>query len=186
MKTSLISSVRIFDGESIIHPTGFVLVENGLIKSISPETPSSLPPGCIEISGAGCTLLPGLIDAHVHAMAKVDALAEALRYGVTTVLDLHNDVEDVNILKKAAAERDDVADVLSAYNSATIPGGWPEPVIRILHGEEEVDLLVLHTVSCKLITPSRLRAWWQPGRESLMWMLPNVLWLRTKPRVQSM
>lgn len=135
----LISSVRVFDGESIIHSNGSVLVENGLIRSISSCAPSNLPPGCLEISGAGCTLLPGLIDAHVHVFAEIDALAEALRYGVTTVLDLHNEVESVDSLKKAAAERDDVADVLSAYNSATIPGGWPEAIVRVVRGGEEVD-----------------------------------------------
>lgn len=141
MTTYLISSVRIFDGETIIYPDGYVLVEDGLIRAISSGAPSDLPPGYVEVSGAGCTLLPGLIDAHVHPRTEVDALAEALHYGVTTVLDMHNEVVNVDRLKKAAAERDDVADMLSAYQAATIPGGWPEFVIRLFHQGEEVDYL---------------------------------------------
>ncbi len=39
-------------------------------------------PGAPVVDGCGGTLLPGLIDSHVHAM-RVDNLARALAFGVT-------------------------------------------------------------------------------------------------------
>ena len=45
-----------------------------------------VPGGAEVVDGAGCTLLPGLMDAHVHTSAP--SLAPALRFGVTTELEM--------------------------------------------------------------------------------------------------
>ena len=139
MASYLISSVRIFDGEFVLHPDGLVLIENDRIKLISLTVHPDVQVGCIKISGSGYTLLPGLIDAHVHVYDEVNMLAEALQYGVTTVLDLHNETDYADNIKKAAAEKKNyISDVLSSYNSAIIPGGWLEAITRFLHSGEEV------------------------------------------------
>jgi dihydroorotase-like cyclic amidohydrolase len=39
------------------------------------------------VDGVGATLLPGLIDSHVHAMRAAN-LTRALAFGVTTELDM--------------------------------------------------------------------------------------------------
>ena len=39
------------------------------------------------IDGTGCTLLPGLIDSHIH-LNSIDNLSDAAKYGVTTMLDM--------------------------------------------------------------------------------------------------
>jgi predicted amidohydrolase YtcJ len=67
-----------------------VVVSGGRISRIVPTVPGlSLPRAAREIDAPGRTLLPGLIDAHVHVTGWT--LPLFLRYGVTTVRDLHND-----------------------------------------------------------------------------------------------
>jgi imidazolonepropionase-like amidohydrolase len=68
--TTLFRNVRVFDGRSSVLSNGSnVLVRGSTIESISPQ---SIDPGHIEhrveIDGGGRVLMPGLIDAHWHAM----------------------------------------------------------------------------------------------------------------------
>ena len=65
---TLFEDVRVFDGSGpeLTAPVN-VLVRDRLIERISPETIAP-EPGATVIDGAGGTLMPGLIDAHWHAM----------------------------------------------------------------------------------------------------------------------
>jgi len=69
-KTSatLFQNVRIFDGKgaSLSAPSN-VLIKGNIIERISTE-PVAAEPGVTIIAGNGRTLMPGLIDAHWHAM----------------------------------------------------------------------------------------------------------------------
>ena len=62
----VIENVRIFDGEQMISASR-VVTEGGMILGIGTDTPA--PDGAELIDGQGLTLLPGLIDAHVHTAA---------------------------------------------------------------------------------------------------------------------
>ncbi len=65
------TNVRIFDGDSADLAQGAVTVEGGTITSVGAAPP---PDGGTVIDGGGRTLMPGLIDAHIHAYANgVDA-----------------------------------------------------------------------------------------------------------------
>ncbi|MFI7146042.1 hypothetical protein ACIBO2_14075 [Nonomuraea sp. NPDC050022] len=79
------------------------------------------------LDGAGKTLLSGLIDAHAHVFEG--DLAEALRFGVTTELDLNNLPPPLAAQRRQAAERDDVADLRSSSVIATAPGGHPTQIM---------------------------------------------------------
>lgn len=140
MSSFLVIHVRVFDGESVLLSRGCVLVEDGIISSISESVPSSLPVDCKVVSGDGCTLLPGLIDAHVHAFDNVQNLADSLHYGVTTVLDMHSEPEYVKKLREVVAENDEVADYRSCCHGATVKGGWPEPMVKMNDESEEVSV----------------------------------------------
>lgn len=100
---------------------------------------SSLPASGSNFSGLGCTLIPGLINAHVHAFGNVQNLTDSLHFGVTTVLDMHSEPEYVIKLRRAAAERDDVADYRSCCHGATIRGGWPATMVTLEGKSEEVS-----------------------------------------------
>ena len=80
----LFRDARIFDGTSAECAEGMsVLVADGLIREISAQPLAAPSAQVIDVGGR--TLMPGLIDAHVHAFAsdvvvqKVEALGEAYR-----------------------------------------------------------------------------------------------------------
>jgi predicted amidohydrolase YtcJ len=81
-----VRDVRVFDGERL-HPRLTVVVRDGAIESTRPDT--VVPAGFEVIDGQGLTLLPGLVDSHMHA--REDALVQTLVFGVTTVLDMFTD-----------------------------------------------------------------------------------------------
>ena len=86
--TLAITSVRVFDGEKVL-PRATVLVDGSRIVAVAAEvTPAA---GVETIDGTGKTLLPGLIDAHVHVFDPAQ-LEQALVFGVTTVLDMPSTV----------------------------------------------------------------------------------------------
>src|SRR5579883_694340 len=65
--TILIRNVRIFTGEGNVIENGFVLVKDGKIAQIGTgPAPDSDALHADAVEGAGKTLLPGLIDVHVH------------------------------------------------------------------------------------------------------------------------
>ena len=65
---TLFQNVRIFDGKSgSLSPPSSVLVKGNIIERIS-TAPITAEPGVAVIAGNGRTLMPGLIDAHWHAM----------------------------------------------------------------------------------------------------------------------
>ncbi|MEU3962654.1 amidohydrolase family protein [Streptomyces buecherae] len=148
---TLIRDVTVFDGE---RTTAHVTVDlaDGLIASVRPEprgatgptadTPGTTPadaPGehgiDEEVDGRGKTLLPGLIDAHTHVFDG--SLSQALRYGVTTELDMFCLPHVLPGQRRLAAERDDVADLRSAGTLATVPGGHPTQLLPDLPGAPE-------------------------------------------------
>jgi imidazolonepropionase-like amidohydrolase len=76
----LIENVRIFDGtsEQLSAPSN-VLVVGNIIAAISPK-PIAVPAGEIvtRIKGGGRTLMPGLIDNHVHIFMSASSQAEMI------------------------------------------------------------------------------------------------------------
>ena len=96
----LVRDVRVFDGERV-HENTQVAVEAGIIRAVGRDLTMwrHLP----VIDGTGATLMPGLIDAHVH-VRDGDELRQALRFGVTTAFDLGATMEpDALFALRAAA-----------------------------------------------------------------------------------
>lgn len=115
---------HVFDGERRLDAYA-VRVEAGLITAVDRDV--TAPAGVPRIDGGGGTLLPGLIDAHVH-LAQTAQL-DAPRFGVTTLLDMFT--HDLALLAGATSDRSrasatTLADVWSAGIGATALGGWPD------------------------------------------------------------
>ena len=138
MPPYLITNTRLFNGDTVTSTSTNILIENGHIAQISESQPSSLPPETITINGSGKTLIPGLIDAHVHAFREELSLKRAIKYGVTTVLDMHNEPTWFRYLKDIADERNDVADIRSACHAATVKDGWPATLVRVTTKDDSV------------------------------------------------
>ena len=74
----LFQNVRIFDGKnSSLSVPSTVLIEGNVIERIS-TAPIAAEPGATVIAGGGRTLMPGLIDAHWHALLVRPTPAEAI------------------------------------------------------------------------------------------------------------
>ncbi|TCO65029.1 amidohydrolase family protein [Actinocrispum wychmicini] len=131
--STAITNVRVFDGEQVL-PHHTVVVDGHDITAVGGPPPED----ATVVDGRGGTLLPGLIDAHVHT--SVECLRLALTFGVTTELEM---MGYWTVEQRAQVAADDgVADVRSALLGLTAPGGHPTQLADESHGE-----WVLPTVS---------------------------------------
>ena len=83
--STTVTDVAVFDGTDLLEGRYNVSFGHSAITAISPVG-EALPVGP-TVDGAGATLLPGLIDAHVH-FRNLGELATLARFGVTTALDM--------------------------------------------------------------------------------------------------
>ncbi|MER7734562.1 amidohydrolase family protein [Streptomyces erythrochromogenes] len=132
MSRTRIHNVRVFDGERTLDATTAdeVVLDGGLVTEVGSGAHG---PFDAEFDGRGGTLLPGLVDAHTHVFDG--SLAEALRHGVTTELDMFCPPRPLARHRRLAAARDDVADLRSAGILATAPGGHPLQLLKDLPGD---------------------------------------------------
>lgn len=116
MRTAIVAG-RVFDGTADLGPQT-VVISDGRIESIGVGVPADAE----IVRAPGATLLPGLIDAHVHT--DPSGLRMALEFGVTTELEMQgaNTAHD----RDHIALDDSLADVRSAGFGLTPPGGHPE------------------------------------------------------------
>ena len=115
-----IVGVTVFDGAAF-RPEQDVWVEDGRIRNVGRGL--DLPADLARVDGGGRTLVPGLIDGHVHTFGST--LNDALRFGVTTVLDQFTDPQ-LAASKRTARDTlagGDEADLFSAGMLATAAGG---------------------------------------------------------------
>jgi imidazolonepropionase-like amidohydrolase len=108
-----ITNVRVFDGDRLGEPTT-VVIDDGIISA---GTPADGARDGDVVDGGGGTLLPGLIDTHVHA-DKPAQLEISASWGITTMLDMGNkDLANLATLKK----RPGLPTLKSAGNPASAP-----------------------------------------------------------------
>lgn len=121
MTATAFQHVRVFDGAALLTDCT-VVVRDTVIDTV--EHNLAPPPEAAVIEGSNrLTLLPGLIDSHTHALGQ--ALRQALRFGITTELDMANSPELVRDAKARQNTPDGrgIADIRSAGPAATVPGG---------------------------------------------------------------
>ncbi|MBN9741235.1 imidazolonepropionase [Amycolatopsis sp. A1MSW2902] len=120
MTLTAIANARVFDGEKSLGVQTVVLDGTRIV-----QVGGEIPAGSETVDGTGATLLPGLVDAHVHSAPG--SLALALRFGVTTELEM----QGMNTRENRVHITDDdtVADVRSAGFGITPPGGHPSELM---------------------------------------------------------
>jgi imidazolonepropionase-like amidohydrolase len=121
----VITNVRVFDGERVLDRAQ-VVVAGERILAVGPQL--SADAHLAVIDGAGSTLLPGLIDAHVH-VKSAEELRQALSFGVTTMLDMGATIEPrvLYSLRDMAHAATDMADLRTSGFFATAPLGDAPP-----------------------------------------------------------
>jgi imidazolonepropionase-like amidohydrolase len=119
-KPTAITDVRLFDGTRVV-PHATVVIEGA--KIIAAGTKVAIPAGASVIDGKGKTLLPGLIDSHTHVFPG--SLERALRFGVTTEMDMFTSLVTLKALRAEQAKGPvtNRADIYSAGTLVTVAGG---------------------------------------------------------------
>ncbi len=130
MSAFVIQNVRLFDGFRVHDGPCSVQVSEGKIERIESSSSLGTANRLSVIDGSGCTLLPSLIDAHVHVFRGVDEVKRALAAGVTTLFDMHNTPSNATYMKDLSRQSNELPEVFSAFHAATVDGGWPRAIVR--------------------------------------------------------
>ncbi len=141
MATYLIKNVHLFDGFEARQEALSVLVAGGEIKQIDVFIDDAKD-DTVVVNGEGCTLLPGLIDAHTHVFRGVEEAQGALAAGVTTLFDMHNVPSNATYMKELGETTNDVPQIYSALYAATIDGGWPRAIVRHTNTDPVVSIVI--------------------------------------------
>lgn len=95
-----------------------------LILAAGRRSDIQAPAGSTTVDASGFTLVPGFIDAHVHA--GFATLPEVLSGGVTTVRDLGSPPDDIWPLAAESVSPDFPGpQIIAAGQMLTAPGGYP-------------------------------------------------------------
>jgi imidazolonepropionase-like amidohydrolase len=108
-------------------PEAAVLIEGARILSVGPSQQAQIPDGAQVLDAAGATILPGLINAHVHAAYKESTLKAWAAGGVTTVRDVGNGGRrsELFALRDEMGATSAGARLVAAGPMVTVPGGYP-------------------------------------------------------------
>lgn len=127
---------------------GIVVVEGDRIRCAGTRAECPAPAGARVIDAEGGTILPGLVDLHVHA--RPHYLSLFLPAGVTSVRDLNNDFEMIDTLRAAGPRPrifasgpllDGEGSVIARMGGRVLPAATPE------EARASVDTLVARGAS---------------------------------------
>jgi len=144
VEAATVVDVSVFSGEGdAALPHQDVFIEEGRIRGLGPT--GTQPPRGRVVAGAGRTLLPGLIDAHVHITAAPfmpgalhlpdvsDNLQAWLVAGVTMVYDMGGPPRMVAATVRKLASGEQLGPrVRWSTATITVPGGHPIRAIKAL------------------------------------------------------
>lgn len=116
---TIFRGVRLFDGEQVTEAAD-VLLAGGLVAAIGSALEA--PADAEEVDGTGHTLIPGMIDAHVHSYEAFQQ--QSARFGVLTSLDMFTvpDLADLQQEERGTGATTR-ADLFSSMSLATAPDG---------------------------------------------------------------
>ena len=104
---------------------GVVVVEGEKIVGVGSASDVEVLEGVTVVDAAGGTILPGIVNAHIHFGAALANRYSFLKAGVTSVCDLGSSLHS---MEKFAANETPQARGFKAGPIITAPGGYPGPV----------------------------------------------------------
>jgi imidazolonepropionase-like amidohydrolase len=107
-------------------PDAVVMIRGNRIRAVGRRADATIPANARVIDVAGATILPGFINAHVHASYNAANLKAWAQAGVTTVRDLGVAPWDDAFVRRDALLADPAnARLVAAGPLVTVPGGYP-------------------------------------------------------------
>ena len=123
--------VIIGDGSDPIDNAALV-VDDGVIVAVGPAGEVSAPEGATSVDLSGMTVMPAIVDSHLHMNTGRDALINDLRqrayFGVGAALSMGSDDTE-----EAMAVRDEEISGAARFRSAGLGITRPEPGRRVVH-----------------------------------------------------
>lgn len=159
---TLITNIQLWDGHAAaLLPGAAVLLDGGAISWAGPQPDAPEAARTAErVDGGGGTLLPGLIDAHMHLASfrgdgpdgplatALSTAARALQAGLTTVRDLGaRDHSAIAAGRAIAAGTADGPFVIAAGRPLSLPGGYMRGVAVEVSTPEAVRAAVAEQIA---------------------------------------
>jgi imidazolonepropionase-like amidohydrolase/ABC-type multidrug transport system permease subunit len=146
-RSRLFTNVRVFVGNGTVVPNGAVLVRDGKIVQLFGTPPADTKQfDASIIDSAGKTLMPGMIDMHVHLGAPGGVYKDLTKYGadqgqrrlaaylysgVTAVRSVGDMLDPVLKYRKAiASDQYEGAELFACGPLFTADGGHPEELLK--------------------------------------------------------
>ena len=140
-------------GAQLIDATGgapvadsVVVVRDGRIENAGPRDTTPVPDGAETVDLSGKTIIPGLVNLHVHYREGPEEIERQFRsqlhYGVTTARSTGSDTPDRVAYLLAAAGRADAPRTYTAGMGFSYPGGFNAAGRNAPATEEEARALV--------------------------------------------
>lgn len=108
--STAITDVRVFDGDGLSELRTVAVSDGRISENVNAE---------FTVDGRGGTLLPGLIDSHIH-LSGIENLEQAAYWGVTTMLDMGTPSPK---LVASLRGRPGLTDIRSSQSPASAVGG---------------------------------------------------------------
>jgi len=144
----VIEKVNLFDGYEDLGTVN-VAINDDTIAAI---TAKKLHAGS-TIDGSGKFMIPGLVNAHVHANSLED-LKEGYPLGILTLLNMHTGLEEREIgWKTMTKDSIGFSTLYGAGHAATVPGGHPtqfSPDMETINDSLSVEDWINHRISKKV------------------------------------
>jgi imidazolonepropionase-like amidohydrolase len=105
---------------------GGVVIQGNHIVAVGPASALAIPAGAEVIDVGGGTIMPGLINAHVHNTQEPGTRYRFLTQGVTSTCDLASSSADMPLFEQALTQQNQRA--ARGFHSGpmlTAPGGYP-------------------------------------------------------------
>jgi imidazolonepropionase-like amidohydrolase len=109
---------------------GIVVIAGERIVAAGREADIAIPSEAQVIDAQGGTILPGLIDSHVHDTWSPEVRREFLELGVTSVCDMGSPIERIDDFEQDTWNGQPVARGFRAGPIITAPGGLPDAVLH--------------------------------------------------------
>jgi len=123
----LITNGTIIDGTGAAPiRDGGVVVRGSRIFAVGPVADLAIPRNVHIIDARGGTIMPGIINSHVHHAASADQRRRFLEEGVTTVCDLGSPLEELPLFDELDTAGSPVARGFFAGPILTAAGGYPD------------------------------------------------------------
>lgn len=89
-RSVLVDHARIIVGDGEVIERGALLIENGRIAAVSESGRVSAPPGAERVDASGKTIMPSIVDGHVHLGFQAGLTFSADNYTRATLVDQLN------------------------------------------------------------------------------------------------